>query len=1152
MLFSVNIVLPFFLRLEWKVDYFVGVLGTLRRVIMEKKRTRRKKKMMMMMKEEQDSFTRAASEKLIEKIEEKKSSKRAHFGSLLSPRNEWTPSLKKPKVHWDFVLEEMSWLSSIFQQEMKAKKLGAKKCAKMVQKHFSDKALSVARAEKAHEQHLKKLASFQAKEIREFWSNVEKFFEFRLQKRIEYMRKKALDEHLNFIVDKTEKFSNMLAESLAQDISSPSLKNEQQSKMIQESESAPEKYEKEYRPDSSSEDDEETIAMDEKDHGQDEEELNKLKKESEIPIEELLRKYYSDQQASNSESEEKDKVMEVEKNDEKKDVEEVDNNYSKSDIISSPKDETSHDKKKENKVEEEEEEREYTLERLMNEEESDSDFNNVIAMAAKFQPTGNTLATTNVKTPIPFILKHSLREYQHIGLDWLVTLQERKLNGILADEMGLGKTIQTIAFLAHMACEKQLWGPHLIVVPTSVLLNWEMEIKKWAPSFKVLTYYGSQKERRQRYLYDDFMSRTKTKETLETGNFLSVINILMQLRKVCNHPNLFEPRPTVSPFVDFVVQLDIPKLALRDRIRNLAVDFAYHPILLTPHEFTSSAYSSFRANQLKINKLQYPVHTASVPIAKLQFTIKNELQNHELSVKIKRGSYAVHPCEVASKVPRVELEDPLFDYESSIKTNGDVEVEEIDYPSSKRGIFSSPLFDTDVDFPPLDSFKKKKSINFERQYDFRSRLNCLKSDAFSFPKISMMVPGDNEKLIHKYPHFPETNLETVERLKPFFDYFMLYIPHCLSIKPLEHTSNEDVIKDDSLNGTASLQNNLMCRPFNLLLPETRLIQYDCGKLQRLKTILSNLRADNSRVLIFTQMTKILDILEIFLNYLGYIYLRLDGSTKVEQRQILMERFNGSKKYFCFILSTRSGGTGILRWMHKLKTVVIVLDKTRDVHIYRLVSEKTIEENILKKANQKRLLGDLAIEGGSFTTATLKKQTIRDLFDVNDETVSGTQVTEEDHSSSSRVSARAVGVFENAISAVEDDSDIQALKSATKEFAEDQAEFDETETSEKNEMEELIKSILDQLTSLERYALSHIEKMEKEWQDEQIAQAKAEIEEQKNGSLILKRLKSYRMRVAKKMMSSFNRGYLQFLLLIGSDFQMKDYYIHGIFFFNHNY
>ena len=53
-----------------------------------------------------------------------------------------------------------------------------------------------------------------------------------------------------------------------------------------------------------------------------------------------------------------------------------------------------------------------------------------------------------------------------------------------------------LALLAHLACEKHVWGPHLIVVPTSVMLNWEMEIKKWAPAFKVLTYYGTQKERR--------------------------------------------------------------------------------------------------------------------------------------------------------------------------------------------------------------------------------------------------------------------------------------------------------------------------------------------------------------------------------------------------------------------------------------------------------------------------------------------------------------------------------------------------------------------------------------------------------------------------------------------------------------------------------
>ena len=61
-----------------------------------------------------------------------------------------------------------------------------------------------------------------------------------------------------------------------------------------------------------------------------------------------------------------------------------------------------------------------------------------------------------------------------------------------------GKTIQTIALLAHLACEEGNWGPHLIVVPTSVMLNWEYELKKWCPAFKLLTYFGPFKERKQK------------------------------------------------------------------------------------------------------------------------------------------------------------------------------------------------------------------------------------------------------------------------------------------------------------------------------------------------------------------------------------------------------------------------------------------------------------------------------------------------------------------------------------------------------------------------------------------------------------------------------------------------------------------------------
>ncbi len=121
-----------------------------------------------------------------------------------------------------------------------------------------------------------------------------------------------------------------------------------------------------------------------------------------------------------------------------------------------------------------------------------------VKMAEAFHPAGIDLQSANVITIVPFLLHGSLREYQIIGLDWLVTLHNKRLNGILADEMGLGKTIQTISLLASLACDRGIWGPHLIVVPTTIMINWEMEFKRWCPSLKVLTYFGSQKERKQK------------------------------------------------------------------------------------------------------------------------------------------------------------------------------------------------------------------------------------------------------------------------------------------------------------------------------------------------------------------------------------------------------------------------------------------------------------------------------------------------------------------------------------------------------------------------------------------------------------------------------------------------------------------------------
>ena len=102
--------------------------------------------------------------------------------------------------------------------------------------------------------------------------------------------------------------------------------------------------------------------------------------------------------------------------------------------------------------------------------------------------------SSSVQQPRNF--KGSLKCYQLKGLQWLVNLYEQGLNGILADEMGLGKTIQAIAFMGHLAEEKSIWGPYLIIAPASTLHNWDNELTQFYPDLKVLPYWGHCSDRR--------------------------------------------------------------------------------------------------------------------------------------------------------------------------------------------------------------------------------------------------------------------------------------------------------------------------------------------------------------------------------------------------------------------------------------------------------------------------------------------------------------------------------------------------------------------------------------------------------------------------------------------------------------------------------
>ncbi|MDJ1470447.1 DEAD/DEAH box helicase [Xanthocytophaga flava] len=92
--------------------------------------------------------------------------------------------------------------------------------------------------------------------------------------------------------------------------------------------------------------------------------------------------------------------------------------------------------------------------------------------------------------PVPHDLQATLRSYQHQGLNWLHFLDEFGFGGCLADDMGLGKTIQVLAFILSQR-NKVKQNTNLVVVPTSLIFNWQAEIEKFAPSIQVLTLHGA-------------------------------------------------------------------------------------------------------------------------------------------------------------------------------------------------------------------------------------------------------------------------------------------------------------------------------------------------------------------------------------------------------------------------------------------------------------------------------------------------------------------------------------------------------------------------------------------------------------------------------------------------------------------------------------
>mmetsp|Transcript_27958 Transcript_27958/g.42625 ORF Transcript_27958/g.42625 Transcript_27958/m.42625 type:complete len:2205 (-) Transcript_27958:1535-8149(-) len=809
----------------------------------------------------------------------------------------------------------------------------------------------------------------------------------------------------------------------------------------------------------------------------------------------------------------------------------------------------------------------------------------------------NTVATR------PFLISNwvKLREYQQTGLNWLVSIQTRRLNGILADEMGLGKTLQTIALLAYLAAYKGIWGPHIVIVPTSVIINWETELKRFCPSLKVLCYYGSAKRRkelrtgwtkanwyhvivtsyqlavqdafafkrkkwyymildeahniknfqsqrwqtlisfnsqrrllltgtplqnnltelwsllhflmphvfrsrkefsywfsnpmnniiegnskrsedlisrlhaiirpfvlrrlkkdvatqlpgkfehvvkcqmsrRQMFLYEEFMARSLTRNALKKGgNFMGMMNVLMQLRKVCNHPDLFEPRAVVTPFAMEDLKYSVPRLFFDCTNEVNSIETTSSEFMRLPLWCGDSGIF------LPSRSLQYDeliVQQTSV-IKTPQIFFSDGISNGEsfdgLLSKSRIGDgLRKHAYKIKTKEEKEKQE--LRNFQSSIN---EWRCRSLQFPYPNRLLRAVTLNDFPLDQEHADVVVDKEIISTPQHLLFLRRSvqsradeldESIKRFVFCVPKAGgarITIDADTKKE-HITKNYNKMLLEPLEEY----------------LRPYQQAQAR----------------------LSSFFPDKRLVQFDAGKLQTLAAVLHELKRGGHRALIFTQMSKMLDVLEIFLNLNGHTYLRLDGSTGVEKRQRLMDKFNNDDKVFCFILSTRSGGLGInltgadsvifydTDWNPAMDAQAQDrahrIGQTRDVHIYRLITEHSIEENIWTKAKQKRNLDLIVMDEGKFDASDgaevhndgNNSEGLRDMYSkgglfeilrVNGDNNENESTPADGGPNKGQVTAVQL---EKAMASLEDQDDVAAMQSARKEAEDELKEFDET-------------------------------------------------------------------------------------------------------------
>ena len=463
-----------------------------------------------------------------------------------------------------------------------------------------------------------------------------------------------------------------------------------------------------------------------------------------------------------------------------------------------------------------------------------------------------------------------LTNYQLDGLNWIISLYERGLNGILADEMGLGKTIQSISFLAYLKQFQRKNGYFLVIVPKSTMPNWSRECKLWCPKLNAIVLNPVKEEREE------------TLKLITEHKFEAVITSYEGVNICINKLRKIKWEVLI---IDEAHRIKNENALLSKNVRLLQSKFR---LLVTGTPLQNNLHELWSL----LNFLLPDIFSSSSDFDEW-FNMGGEKDNNNSNNKKNEEEAEDRNAEIVQQLHKI-LKPFLLR-----RTKSEVE----------------------KTLPPKKEIHIKVGLT-ELQKDIYKNLltrSLLQTESKTIYKNIIMQ-------LRKACNHPYL-FDGIEKPNPPPNHLVIYSS------------------------------------------KMRILDKLCTKL-----------FGKSQILIFSQMTKMLDILEDYCNERRYQYCRIDGDTSLEARERMITEFTQKNSpKFLFLLSTRAGGLGLN--LMTSDTVILYdsdwnpqmdlqamdrvhrIGQTKPVLIYRLLCENTIEEKILERQAMRLKLDSLVIQQG---------------------------------------------------------------------------------------------------------------------------------------------------------------------------------------------